>query len=147
MKEKAEKKPKKKRGISFYMLMAFLLLIIVGGTIFAMDYDNLKQHIPLLADAKETKDEPKELDKLKDSMGDENEESPEVIDDEMDADPDTEVIDEVGCPPRWSTMWGSATPTELQWGPTTRRPALGTVPADLVGNSMFLFEMNVLIWK
>ena len=60
---------------------------------------------------------------------------------------DTEVVDEVGCSPRWNTMWGSATPTELQWGPTTRRPALGTVPADLVGNSMFLFEMNVLIWK
>ena len=93
-KEKAERKPKKKRGIGFYMLLLFLLLLIGGGTFFAMDYDNLKQHIPFLADAKETKDEPKELDKLKDSMGDENEESPEVIDDEIDANPDAEIIDD-----------------------------------------------------
>ena len=93
-KEKAERKLKKKRGVGFYMLMVILLLIIAGGTYFTMDYDNLKQHIPFLADAKETKDEPKELDKLKDSMGDENEESPEVIDDEIDANPDAEIIDD-----------------------------------------------------
>lgn len=78
-KEKAERKPKKKRGVGFYMLMGILLLIIVGGTYFAMDYDNLKQHVPFLVDAKEKKSESKELDKLKDTMGDEDQDPEEVI--------------------------------------------------------------------
>ncbi|MFT6501717.1 MAG: nucleoid DNA-binding protein [Crocinitomicaceae bacterium] len=92
-KEKAERKSKKKRGVGFYMLMVILLLIIAGGTYFAMDYENLKQHVPFLADTKEKKDKPKELDELKETIGDEDQEPQEVIDNEMDADPDAEVID------------------------------------------------------
>jgi type IV secretory pathway VirB10-like protein len=92
-KEKAERKPKKKRGVGFYMLIVILLLIIAGGTYFAMDYENLKQHVPFLADTKEKKDKPKELDELKETIGDEDQEAQEAIDDEMDADPDAEIID------------------------------------------------------
>ena len=92
-KEKAERKLKKKRGVGFYMLMVILLLIIAGGTYFTIDYENLKQHVPFLADTKEKKDKPLELDELKETIADEDQEPQEVIDDEMDADPDAEVID------------------------------------------------------
>jgi len=75
------------------MLMVILLLIIAGGTYFAMDYENLKQHVPFLADTKEKKDKPKELNELKETIGDQDQEAQEALDDEMDADPDAEIID------------------------------------------------------
>lgn len=41
---------KKKRGVGFYILMILLVLVIGGGTYIAMNYNDLKQHIPFLAE-------------------------------------------------------------------------------------------------
>lgn len=50
---KPEKKEKKKRGIGFWLLMVVIVGIVGGGVYFAMNYDDLRQHIPFLADKKE----------------------------------------------------------------------------------------------
>lgn len=55
-----EKKPKtakdsstaKKRGAGFWILITLLVLLAGGGTYFALNYNELKQHIPFLADEK-----------------------------------------------------------------------------------------------
>lgn len=93
-KDKADGEKKKKRGVGFYMLMVFVLLIVAGGTYFAIDYDNLKQHVPFLADTEVKKEEPKELDKLKENIGDEEEDDSEVIEELVDEEPvDEEVVE------------------------------------------------------
>jgi len=52
--EKTKKdKIKKKRGVVFYVLTVFLLLVIGGGTYVGMNYNELKQHIPFLASTPE----------------------------------------------------------------------------------------------
>jgi len=52
LKKKQEaKKEKKKKGVGFWMLIVLLALIVSGGTYFGLNYNELKQHIPFLADA------------------------------------------------------------------------------------------------
>ena len=41
---------KSKRGVGFWMLMGLIVLIGAGGTYFGLNYNELKQHIPFLAD-------------------------------------------------------------------------------------------------
>jgi len=49
--EKAQKdKFKKKRGVGFYMLMLLIVLLIGGGILFGLNYKELKQYVPFLAD-------------------------------------------------------------------------------------------------
>lgn len=68
--EKTEKdKIKKRRGVGFYILIFLLLVLIGGGTYVGINYNELKQHIPFLADNSATNTE-----KSDDSANDENEE-------------------------------------------------------------------------
>ena len=48
-----EKGSTSKRGVGFWMLMGLIVLIVAGGTYFGLNYDELKQHVPFLADNKE----------------------------------------------------------------------------------------------
>ncbi len=48
-----EKRSSSKRGVGFWMLMGLIVLIIAGGTYFGLNYDELKQHVPFLADKEE----------------------------------------------------------------------------------------------
>lgn len=84
-KDKENGKKKKQRGVGFYMLMVLIALIIAGGTYFAMNYDELRQHVPFLADVKEKKDEKKPIDEMKKSIGKEEIEEPQE---------NTEVVEE-----------------------------------------------------
>lgn len=49
-KNQESKKVKNKKGVGFWMLMVLIVLIATGGTYFGLHYDELKQHIPFLAD-------------------------------------------------------------------------------------------------
>lgn len=89
----SDKKASKKRGAGFWILMSLLTLIIAGGTYFAINYNDLKQHIPFLADKEASKEVP-ELKKEMEEMinGDE-----EVIEDEVtdDTQIEEEVVEEI----------------------------------------------------
>lgn len=50
---------KSRRGVGFWILLSLMLLIIAGGTYIAVDYDNVKQHIPFLADSTQATDNDK----------------------------------------------------------------------------------------
>lgn len=81
---KAEKnKPvtKRKRGLAFWMLMTLLVLIVAGGTYFGLNYNELKQHVPFLADKKEASYKEKK----------EKEENPSEMDQEMETSPEEET--------------------------------------------------------
>lgn len=52
--EKEKSKEKKKKNPGFWMLMVLIVLIVSGGVYFGLNYDQLKQHVPFLADKKET---------------------------------------------------------------------------------------------
>jgi len=100
-KEQEEKKTKKKRGAGFYMLIVFLLLIGAGATYVAIDYDNVKQHFSFLADKEVEKDEPKPVDEMKKSIGDEEpaDSNEEVIDEPSDEEQiEDEPIEDVQDP-------------------------------------------------
>lgn len=49
-KNQESKKVKNKKGVGFWMLMVLIVLIATGGTYFGLHYDELKQHVPFLAD-------------------------------------------------------------------------------------------------
>ena len=52
--EKEKSKEKKKKSPGFWMLIVLIVLIVGGGVYFGLNYDQLKQHVPFLADKKET---------------------------------------------------------------------------------------------
>ena len=98
-----KKKGKKKRGAGFRILMVLLLLIISGGTYFGINYDEMKQYVPFLADEKVEDDEPSALDEMKETLGeidsengtnDDDDSNEETIDDE-EQDGSEEIIEEV----------------------------------------------------
>ncbi len=45
-----EKGEKQQRGVGFWMLIGLIVLMLAGGTYFGLNYEELKQHIPFLAD-------------------------------------------------------------------------------------------------
>lgn len=51
--KKDQKPPRKKKGAGFYILILLLLALATGGTLFGINYQEWKQHIPFLADKKE----------------------------------------------------------------------------------------------
>jgi len=59
---------KSRRGVGFWMLLSLMLLIIAGGTYIAVDYNNVKQHIPFLADSPQATDKDKP-EKMKQIIG------------------------------------------------------------------------------
>ena len=76
-----EKGEKSKRGLGFWMLMGLIVLIAAGGTYFGLNYDELKQHVPFLADKEEvvSTDEPADENDTTsdDDANDESETEPE----------------------------------------------------------------------
>lgn len=52
--EKEKSKEGKKKSPGFWMLIVLIVLIVGGGVYFGLNYDQLKQHVPFLADKKET---------------------------------------------------------------------------------------------
>jgi SPOR domain len=65
----AKKKPaSKKRGAGFWMLITLLLVIAVGSTLIAINYDDIRQHIPFLADKTETVDEKSPKEEMEDIL-------------------------------------------------------------------------------
>lgn len=98
--EKAEKdKKKKKRGVGFYLLLALLVIIIGGGTFFAINYNDLKEHIPFLASqTKEEIEQPEKEEIDATPSGDQEEEviSEEPSEELIEETPEqTEIIEEV----------------------------------------------------
>lgn len=86
--EKAKKdKIKKKRGVGFYLLTVFLLLLIGGGTYVGMNYNELKQHIPFLAST------PEKEQALEETATEEVETASEEENEEMEA-TETDVVEE-----------------------------------------------------
>jgi nucleoid DNA-binding protein len=97
-KQKEEQnKEKKRRGAGFYILLVLVAAILSGGTYFAFNYNEMKQHIPFLADKEEPTeniDHKKEMEELLqiDETEDEIEEG--STDSEMDeATPESEELD------------------------------------------------------
>ncbi|MBL4862055.1 MAG: SPOR domain-containing protein [Crocinitomicaceae bacterium] len=71
---KKETKKKKKRGLAFYMLMSLIVIIGAGSVYVAMNYEDVKQNIPFLADKKEVKADKSDFDEMKETIhGDEDE--------------------------------------------------------------------------
>ncbi len=69
-KEKEEGKKKKKRGAGFYILIILLVLLAGGGTYVGIFYDDVKQHIPFLADAPANETEENEAyDEMAETLG------------------------------------------------------------------------------
>ena len=68
LKKEAPKKPilektkkdkiKKSRGVGFYILLGVLIFLIGGGTYFGLNYQEMKQYIPFLADKSTTEKTP-----------------------------------------------------------------------------------------
>ena len=94
LKKDQEKKPKKKRGAGFYILMVLILIIVAGGTYVAIDYDNVKQHIPFLADEEKPSEDSDNLDEMKKMMGKGDEDTDNANDETDDEPSDEEPIDE-----------------------------------------------------
>jgi nucleoid DNA-binding protein len=87
--DKDSQKNRKKRGIGFYLLIVLILILVGGGTFVGIYYDEVKQHIPFLADnTKDNKEEPSEIDKMKDMIGED-----EVADESDSSDENTDTTD------------------------------------------------------
>ncbi|MCH2224645.1 MAG: SPOR domain-containing protein [Crocinitomicaceae bacterium] len=75
-------KKEKKRGVGFWILSILLVLLIAGGTYFGINYNNLKQYVPFLADKVENESNTtSELDDIQGFLGEdeiEHEESEEA---------------------------------------------------------------------
>lgn len=110
--EKTEKdKKKKKRGAGFYILIALLALLAGGGTYFGLNYNELKQYVPFLADKEVSKEDTSEEENASDSneedyMSDaegQEEQSPDMEETNEDTneevvEPTPEVKQEVAAP-------------------------------------------------
>lgn len=89
LKKIQENKPeKKKKSPVFWVLIVLLAIIIGGGTMFAINYNEWKQHIPFLADKKESpKEEIDHKDKMEEILGlDDEEQQEENIQEEIEDD-------------------------------------------------------------
>lgn len=85
-----ENKPQKKRRSSaFYILTVLVIAIITLGTLFGINYDSWKQHIPFLADNEiGVKENDDHKEKMKEILGLDDDES-ENTDDQAEEDPNT----------------------------------------------------------
>jgi cell division septation protein DedD len=62
---------KTKRGVGFWMLLSLIILIVAGGTYIMINYDDIKQHIPFLADNPQSTDHERP-EKMKEIIGENN---------------------------------------------------------------------------
>ncbi|HIB91536.1 TPA: SPOR domain-containing protein [Candidatus Poribacteria bacterium] len=62
---------KTKRGVGFWMLLSLIILIVAGGTYIVINYDDIKQHIPFLADNPQSTDH-EGPEKMKEIIGENN---------------------------------------------------------------------------
>lgn len=85
-----ENKPqKKRRSPAFYILTLLVIAIITLGTLFGINYDSWKQHIPFLADNEiGVKENDDHKEKMKEILGLNDDES-ENTDDQAEEDPNT----------------------------------------------------------
>lgn len=83
-KAKESKKEKKKKGIGFYLLISMIVLIVAGGSLVGIYFDEVRKHIPFLAEEVKSEESDNELDEMKETLGmnDESEESSEETSDE-----------------------------------------------------------------
>lgn len=124
--KKTDSEGKKKRSPAFWMLMVVIVIICAGGTYVAIDYENVKQHIPFLADKeKKDKKEKRPIDEMKKIMGVDSEES------ESEAETENSDNEEV------STSDDAETETEVmtEENVTTPEPELKTPKESKVVNA------------
>lgn len=84
LKKEATKKPilektkkdkiKKSRGVGFYILLGVLIFLIGGGTYFGLNYQEMKQYVPFLADKSNTEKTP-EKDQKEEEISEEDTET------------------------------------------------------------------------
>lgn len=103
LKKAKEAKPvKKKRGAGFWMLLVLIALLIAGVTYVGMNYNEVKQHIPFLADSEpdkeETNDELAEMENLLDQGNESDENSEDFREEETNSDEETQVDEEEIAP-------------------------------------------------
>lgn len=94
-KAKADKQIKKKRGVGFYLLVSLIILIVAGGSLVGIFFDDVKKHLPFLAEEIKTDQAPNELDEMKETLG--ITEDVEVVQNETDTlnyTESTELLDE-----------------------------------------------------
>jgi cytoskeletal protein RodZ len=94
LKKESEKEEKKKRSAGFYILITLVVLIAAGGTYVGFNYDEVKQHIPFLADNDDSGADKTEMDKMKETLGltdDEEETSDESEDEQVDSQESDEI--------------------------------------------------------
>ena len=82
-----EKEEKKKRGAGFWILIIVIALLVAGGTYFGLNYNELKQHVPFLADNSSSEEmENDALDKMKELLGEEEVSEDESTEESEDVD-------------------------------------------------------------
>jgi len=93
--KKAEKPQKKRKGAGFYILLALLCIICTGGIYVGMNFQEIKQHIPFLAENKDKteKKEKSAIDEMKEIMG-ETEQTEDVEAETPETTVESEIIPE-----------------------------------------------------
>ena len=93
-KQQENKKEKRKRAAGFYMLISLVAIMILGGIYVGLNFNEIKQHIPFLADAKESTTNPSPLEEMKDIMG-LNDEDEERSESETETELEEPIVEEV----------------------------------------------------
>lgn len=125
--QKAEGKKKRKRGAGFYILLFLIVLIVGGGTYVGIFYDDVKEYIPFLSDKKTpVAKSDKEMDKMKDLIGDEDEST------EGSEDSETNSGEEGATPDDQTNKEG---PTEIIEEPPMESPVKNTPPPQAASGS------------
>lgn len=94
-KAKADKQVKKKRGVGFYLLVSLIIVIVAGGSLVGIFFDDVKKHLPFLAEEFKLEQAPNELDEMKETLGiTEDDEDVENETDTLNYTESTELLDE-----------------------------------------------------
>lgn len=76
-------RPKRKRGAGFYILIALLVILAGGGTYVGLNYDQVKEYVPFLADSKTPVNKSsKEKEKMRELVGEEKPVTDETAEEE-----------------------------------------------------------------
>lgn len=121
-KAKEAKPARKKRGAGFWMLIALIALLAVGGTFVGIYYDEVKKHVPFLADSEEENADEGELEEMEELLDDgseteadaEEDSDGEVNNDEAQEVEETPAVEENEKVPEKTTP-PSSTSSEMRW--------------------------------